>query len=428
MRRCLPRFMAVAILACLVGACSNSPGGGAGISATSLPAAPSPTAIPTHPTHFPAWSGAPGYPLFPSRLDAEFGWAEVGRNPYSLQGLNGHSTFQMHLYLTYDGGTSWVDRTPPNDGPYSFLYVGLHFADPLNVWFMENVFSSGDAMAGTELEEHWLYRTGDGGLTWTRYHLPLPPTYVATDLDMHDGVHGLITTAGNDQRQQLWGTNDGGATWTKLMDVLRDVNLTFPQSPTMVSADEGWALGMTDSGNGRVVMHSTDGGHSWKSSAPLPMPTGMVTLSWVKSASGWALPAHSGSGADLSIDGMAWTSGGWDYVTWVSHDAGATWAIGSTTPVGVGNLTFFSPRYIGLLTAGPTINYFDVDSPGSVAVFDGSGACRGTKMFFALASLATPDDAWGTCSYTTTEGFTDHSYLYGTRDGGLTWTPLMGAP
>jgi hypothetical protein len=34
----------------------------------------------------------------------------------------------------------------------------------------------------------------------------------------------------------------------------------------------------------------------------------------------------------------------------------------------------------------------------------------------------------GTCGHTTAEGFTDHNYLYGTRDGGLTWTPLIGAP
>ena len=434
----------VAMLAVSPVGCSSQgtgePSVGAGSSATSVAAPPSPTPSPTatatppgppaSPSHFPAWSGAPGYVLFPGRLDAEFGWAEVTRNPYSDKGLNGHSTVPMKLYLTYDGGASWVDRTPATDSPYSFLYKDLHFADPLHAWFMEDVYAGGNALAGTEMDDHWLYRTGDGGLTWTRYHVPLPPTYVATDLDMADGVHGLVTTAGNDQREQLWGTSDGGATWTKLMDVLGPERLDFPQSPTMVSADVGWALKSTDSGNGRAVLHSTDGGRSWQSTAPLPLPTGVTGMWWVRSASGWARPASSQSGADLSIDGIALMTGGsWSYVTWVSHDGGATWVIGSTTPVGKGNLIFLSARYIGLVTAGPSIRYFDISSPGSVAAFDGSGACRGTtKMFFALASLESPEDAWGTCSYTTVEGFTDHSYFYRTKDGGLTWTPMMGAP
>ena len=433
----------VAMLAVTLVGCSSQgtsePSVGARASATTLAVTSSPTPSPTpaatppgptaSPSHFPAWSGAPGYVLFPGRLDADFGWAEVTRNPYSDTGSNGHATVSMKLYLTYDGGASWVDRTPATDSPYSFLYKDLHFADPLHAWFMEDVNAGGNALAGDEVNEHWLYRTGDGGVTWTRYHVPLPPTYVATDLDMADGVHGLVTTAGNDQREQLWGTSDGGATWTKLMDVLGAERLDFPLSPTMVSAAEGWALRSTDGGNGRAVLHSTDGGRSWQSTAPLPLPTGMTIMWWVRSASGWARPASPGSGADWSIDGMVvMTGGSWSYVTWVSHDGGATWAIGSSTPLGKGNLTFLSARYIGLVTTGP-ITYFGISSPGSAAVFDGSGACRGTtKMFFTLASLESPDDAWATCTYTTVEGWVDHSYFYRTEDGGQTWMPMMGAP
>ena len=434
----------VAMLAVSLVGCSSqgtaAPSLGASASATTVAATPSPTPSPTatatppgptaSPSHFPAWSGAPGYVLFPGRLDAEFGWAQVTRDPYVGKSLNGHSAVPMKLYLTYDGGGSWVDRTPATDSPYSFLYKDLHFADPLNAWFMEDVYASGNALAGDEVDEHWLYRTRDGGVTWTRYHMPLPPTYAAMDLDMADGVHGLVTTEGNDQREQLWGTGDGGATWTKLMDILGVERLDFPQSPTMVSADEGWALRSTDSGNGRTVLHSTDGGRSWQSTAPLPMPTGMTTIWWVRSASGWAHPASLQSGAGLSIDGIVTVTGGsWAYVTWVSHDGGATWAIGSTTQLGKGNLDFLSARYIGLVTAGPSIKYFDISSPGSGAVFDGSGACRGTtKMFFRLEFLVSPDDAWATCTYTTVEGWVDHSYFYRTTDGGKTWTPTMGVP
>ena len=45
------------------------------------------------------------------------------------------------------------------------------------------------------------------------------------------------------------------------------------------------------------------------------------------------------------------------------------------------------------------------------------------------AYTVSPDDAWGTCTQqSAADPMTGHSYLYGTKDGGITWRPLMGAP
>jgi len=105
----------------------------------------------------------------------------------------------------------------------------------------------------------------------------------------------------------------------------------------------------------------------------------------------------AGSTAVLSIGGMAVMGGGWEYVTWISHDTGDTWAIGSATPVGKGNQVYLSAQYIGLQSGASliSIRYFDISSPGSVAVFDASDPCSGTEMHLGLGYMVSPDDVWG---------------------------------
>lgn len=440
----------VALLAIGLAWRSSHSTAGLGGASESAPASDAATASPSPaatPTRFSAWSGDPAYVQFSGRLDAEFGYAVAAREPYpSTDGSN-----QMKLYLTYDGGATWVDRTPEGAGEF----LCLHFADRMNAWFAEDVWIGNAPVTGDQLSEHWIFRTNDGGVTWSKYSVPAPTIYMSLNFDMSDGQHGLMTFLSWDQSEpvygsvpghtsrmnprsgmaatgpprtvlnQMWGTSDGGATWTKLMDVRADAD--FPGWPKVVSADEAWAFRSTDSG-APELQHSTDGGRSW-TSATLPMPEGYVTSSWSPTV-------PSGSGNDLSIAGpvMASADGvnepSWAYATWVSKDGGATWALGSAAPLGaawnVGPASW-SGRYIGVDTSSDhtVTSYFDIDSPGSVAVLDASSVCRGANAG-VTASVVSPQDSWVVCQ----EGDFPlmHQYLYGTTDGGQTWEPLMGAP
>ena len=429
--------------------------GGASPSAvTSAVAPPLPTPPPTaSPSHFPAWSGGVGYVQFFGRLDAEFGYAVATHEPYP-SGSNA-----MKLYLTYDDGATWVDRAPGGD-QYA-QYLNLHFTDPMNAWFIEDQPIGSAPVTGDGLSDHWLVRTSDGGVTWTRHAIPAPSVYELSNLSMEDGQHGLVSFMSWDQTEpvygaipgstsagttpllrsrpaltmtgpartvlnQLWSTSDGGATWTKLLDVRADA--TFPGMPTMTSANEAWALVSTDTA-AATFQHSTDGGRTWKA-AVLPLPKGLVACWWVQ-------PAPTGSGNELSLGGMAGTvSDGvneqsWDWVTWVSHDGGGTWAISSATPLGHGYSAgpeSTAGRIVGLSSAStlPSGKYFDVETPGSPAVLDASGACRGAGVNLNWANMVSASDAWAICS--SREGQIFHAYVHSTTDGGLTWQPMMGAP
>jgi hypothetical protein len=425
------------------GISGGSPGPAASAIATPVV---SPTALPT-PSHFPAWSGTPAYVEFSGRLDAEFGYVAGMPEPYP----GGNAT---HLYLTYDGGATWVDRAPA--GITGFL--NLHFADRLNAWFMEDVMIGSAPGTGDTLSSHWVWRTGDGGITWSKYAVPVSSIYMATNLDMKDGVHGLMTFMSWDQTEptygsapgttpvtgrragmamvgpartvlnQLWRTDDGGATWTKLMDVRADP--AFPAWATLSTADEGWGSASNAAG-APLLTHSIDGGRTWKSAA-LPLPKGYVQTTWTQ-------PAPSGSGGDLTLAGIVSNSSigvdvpTWAYVTWTSADDGGSWSLASTTPLGLAwtiDTAAFSDRF--LLIRGPatgtalaSLRYLDLDSPGSPGQLDASSVCGGTLSW---ATMTSPQDAWAQCQVdgATPRGW--HQYLYKTTDGGKTWTKMLGAP
>jgi hypothetical protein len=427
--------------------------------ATPLPTpTPTPTPVPTaSPSHFPAWSGGAGYVQSFGRLDAEFGYALATHEPYP-SGAN-----SMKLYVTYDDGASWVDRSPAGD-QYA-QYVCLHFADPMNAWFVEDVMIGSAPVTGDSLSDHWLVRTSDGGVTWTKHAIPAPSIYVLGNLSMtDDGQNGLVSLLSWDQSEpvygtvsgstsggppplfrtrpalamtgpartvlnQLWSTSDGGDTWTKLIDVRADKN--FPGWPTMTSANEAWDLVSTDTG-AAVYQHSTDGGRTWEGAA-LPLPKGLVACWWVQ-------PAPTGSGNELSLGGMAGTVNdgvneqSWDWVTWVSHDGGSTWAVSSTTPLGPGysaGLESTTGRMMGLSSASSktSATYFDVETPGTLAVLDASKACNRSGGNLNWANMVSADDVWALCtSMEKSASPAWHAYAYSTTDGGLTWTPMMGAP
>jgi hypothetical protein len=398
-------------------------------------------------------------------LDGQFGYAVAAHE--AEPNAKSPGTDPKRLYLTYDGGATWVDRSPDSaDGGYLYL----HFADRMNAWFL-GWDQVGNSKAGDALYSTWVYRTSDGGLHWAKYTLPSDTLYMATYFNMDDGRDGVISMFARDQNQpregyapgsaplvgaraglasvgktplttyqQLWITSDGGATWKKAMDTSTNPKqaATFPQAPVMASATELWSGGSSASG-APISSHSTDGGQSW-TTAVLPLPKGYA------SESQQDLP--SGSGDQLSLMGSVSTANdgvhamSWAYVVWSSGDGGVSWKIASSTALGqqssVGPLegtvgTSWESgawKYVGVfpVNSQKSVTYFDVDSPATKLSFDGSGVCTSDEAYFILASIVSPRIAWAACRIDGATPWLGHQYLYSTTDGGSSWRPLMGAP
>jgi hypothetical protein len=113
---------------------------------------------------------------------------------------------EKYLYRTDAGGADWtlvsmttLGNPPPEPGvgelPNGNAAEALFFSDELNGWL-------GLSSPGANL-----FRSGDGGITWTE--VPgLPSGLPVTAIDFTDANNGAATTPDGD-----WTTSDGGASW-----------------------------------------------------------------------------------------------------------------------------------------------------------------------------------------------------------------------
>ena len=392
-----------------VGATASAP--------ASAPASSRPTANSTA-TSISTWAGGSVSVWYFRRLDAQFAWAVGG-----VQAVAPPLTNPVKLYVTQDGGATWeakptIDLTLANT---------VTFLDPRHGWIAASqpVKNTSQVTIDTPMA-HYVYKTDDGGDTWARSSIPAPADYRIAEFAVLDGKHmwARLTPAapwvGAGQLDHLWSSADGGATWSRLPGDGTPVQSLFFDSPL-----EGWAE-ISDHPSGHPwpeVLHTRDGGRTW-SVAMLPVPTGYT---WVEGGRNHPTKAGGrlllyGVVSALGSDG----AGQWALVTWTSEDGGASWTVGSTTPVGAGNgLSLDSwGAYFGLTSpdAPAIVRFFDLHDANSMFAFDASSVCAARV---AMAQAISTRDAWVRCGSSPDNS---HSSLFATSDGGATWRPLLGAP
>jgi hypothetical protein len=115
---------------------------------------------------------------------------------------------EKYLYKTSDGGANWtllamttLGNPPPEPGvgelPNGNAAEALFFIDEQTGWL--GLSSPGEN----------LFRSGDGGVTWTFVDV-LEPGVPVLNIDFTDADNGTLTTPDGD-----WTTSDGGATWVE---------------------------------------------------------------------------------------------------------------------------------------------------------------------------------------------------------------------
>lgn len=201
-----------------------------------------------------AVAAGPGGTVFKS-MDSGRNWTSIGYPSLSgefsindvafidsqrgwIAGQNYGYGSSENLYRTFDGGYSW---TQVDLGPAP--WVSIEFVDPAHGWL-----SAVGALA---------LRTTDGGTTWQEMPLPTYWTSVTisrmrfadTEVGWVAGWYGYLAK-----------TVDGGATW-QLRTVAADDEVYFDVS--VVSREEVWLSGQNrTSGNG-FIYHTMDGGQTW---------------------------------------------------------------------------------------------------------------------------------------------------------------------
>jgi photosystem II stability/assembly factor-like uncharacterized protein len=328
--------------------------------------------------------------------DAKNGWGIAA---------NGHGM----VLRTLDGGSSWLDATPPGAGDLGLSAV-LTVLDGNHAWLL---------VPGTDFFSGMLYRTGDGGMTWSSNTVPFGGTFI----QFQDGSHGFALAdrgaGAGSEAVELFQTTDGGATWSSIFhddpgqpgasDSLPLAGIK--NGMTFRDARTGWVTGSIPQ-EGQVYLYVTqDGGVTW-SQQNIPLPAGYTAYQYLTQA-----PAFFGKEAFLPV--TIYLPGRPVLTFYTSQDGGLSWNgdpanAGETIPAGL--VAIADAQHIWCWDGGARI-YFTSngaqtwsDSPASLDLSGVLGRLEFVPGFTGWA-LTRLDNA-------------GHSQLYRTSDG-IHWEPLL---
>jgi photosystem II stability/assembly factor-like uncharacterized protein len=227
------------------------------------------------------------------------------------------------LWKTTDGGQTWEPVTDGKIGSSSVGAVEVCQSNPDVVY----IGTGESQLRGNIQAGDGVYRSTDAGKTWT--HVGLREARNVGRIRVHPTDCNVAYAAAfghyseENPERGIYKTTDGGATWTRVL--YRDprsggVDISIdPQNPEIVYAAlwEAWRKqwGMSSGGPGSGLFRSTDGGATWTELTRMPgMPaTGLVgkigvSVSAADPTRVFAIVEHDSGGVFRSDDrGDTWT-------------------------------------------------------------------------------------------------------------------------
>ena len=206
------------------------------------------------------------------------------------------------VYRSRDGGQTW-QRVKFVSNRTGFVNLAMNPSNPNEIyaasWRGER--KPWTIISGGPAEDGGLYKTTDGGETWTRLGGGLPPGIIGKiDVDIARSktttVYALVEAPGAEGG--LYRSDDSGATWRQTSNapnlLARPFYYTYvdvdPKDPETV-----WV-------NNLSLLKSTDGGRTWRS---VPTPHGDNHGMWINPDNPNYIVQSNDGGANVSIDGGA---------------------------------------------------------------------------------------------------------------------------
>lgn len=329
---------------------------------------------------------------------------------YFLNELDGWGVTETQIVRTNDGGITWYNVTPPEVTETGYA-IEMFVLDNNLVWLQKPDYANYP-------NSGFLYRTVDGGITWTMSSTPFSDGDV-TFLDAENGwmMAGLGVATGR-MGVAIFQTSDGGATWDRkyindptapgAADSLPLGGLKSGLVPhTMQTA---WVPGVTYSPGTVYLYRTDDGGVTW-SQVSLPLPTGAESfeLSMDRNQMKF-VTANDGFLTIRMTRDMTQTA------VYITHDGGNTWELTPTLIPYSGSADFLSATEAVIYNGSQF--YVTRDAARTWSVIPPDVVFGET---FAWLDFVNSLNGW----VITLDPATNHRSLYRTTDGGATWLPVI---
>jgi len=322
---------------------------------------------------------------------------------HMLTELDGWAISDNAILRTTDGGSTWYNVSP--QGVTEFGYGTANtFLNASQAWVMV-------ADASNPVGSGLLYRTSDGGLTWTNYPVPFGGGDLAFTDENNGWMMAFLGVAAGSMGVSIYKTEDGGASWKQVYT--NDPNLAnasdslplggIKDNLTPLDAQTAWVGGVIYAPETFYLYKSNDGGQSW---APQSMPA-------APGMQGTELAIDNGPIFLTTSDGILpirFTGETLRTGFYATHDGGLNWEFVTFMP-GAGAVDFVSPSD-GFFWTDEQF-YFTVD---------------GAQTWSTLSPNMDFHDSFAGMDFVNTRTGWIWTYdiigqygLYKTTDGGTTW-------
>ena len=323
--------------------------------------------------------------------------------------LDGWAVTEAEIARTNDGGLTWYNVTPPEMEETGYG-VDTFILDVEHAWVQKPDFENFP-------NGGFLYRTTDGGLTWTEFTVP----FSRGDINFVDGDNGWVLAdlgvGAGSNAVAVYRTTSGGVVWERMYT--NDPN--DPESGTSLplggiksdlvplDRDTAWVTG-TVYAPGEVYLHHTDdGGRTWTP----------VTVQLPESAQNFEL--------GIEDEQMKFVSGTHGFfalrmsgesiqtVIYVTENAGNTWTPMPTVIEGAGPSAFLSEQEAVLYNGDQF--YVTRDAARSWSMISPDIVFAESFVGMEFVNLLS--------GWVITIDPSNHKSLYRTHDGGATWLPVI---
>jgi photosystem II stability/assembly factor-like uncharacterized protein len=327
-----------------------------------------------------------------------------------LNELDGWGVTETQIIRTNDGGVTWYNVTPPNVTETGYS-VKMFVLDNAHAWVQKPDFDNYP-------NSGFLYRTIDGGITWTNLTTPFSEGQIQfLDADNGWALANLGAGAGSNA-VAVHQTTDSGASWSqKYTNDPNDPNAgdSLPlgglkSGIAPISMQTAWIYGVTYSSGSVYLFRTDDGGANW-SLVSLPLPPGTENselgidpgqMKFVSPNDGFIVVRFAGDISQAAV--------------YTTQDAGNTWLLTPTLIPDGGSADFMSAEEMVMYNGNQF--YVTHDSARTWSIIPPDVKFGET---FAMMDFVNTSTGW----VLTIDPTSDQRSLYRTNDGGATWFPIV---